>query len=103
MAKRDTLTLLNELENFGLKEPLFRDLHHFRGRLTEFRRFCETVSYFRKNGCNQLLHERLDYILQHCKQGALNQGETLESLATVAIRQVPLLRFNGCKKHLLDS
>ena len=99
MTKRDTLALLDELETFGLKEPLFQRIHQFGGSLKSFRGFCATVGYFRKTGCNQLLHERLAFMKQECKNCALKRGKSLDDLATDAIRHVPLHRFPGCKKH----
>ena len=102
MPKKDTLALLDELEAFGLTELLFRQIHHFGGSLKTFRAFSTTVGYFRKSGCNQLLHERLAYVLQECRNGALKHGKSLDDLAADAVRHVPLHRFPGCAKHRIS-
>ncbi|MGB7265695.1 MAG: hypothetical protein WBC92_09295, partial [Terracidiphilus sp.] len=102
MPKKDTLALLDELEAFGLTEPLFQHIHHFGGSLKTFRAFCTTIGYFRKGGCNQLLHERLAHMLQECKNGTLKQGKSLGALAADAVRVVPLHRFPGCTKHRIS-
>jgi hypothetical protein len=102
MAKQDTLTLLDELEEFGLEDCLFRRLHQFGGSLNSFKAFCSTVRDFRRTGCNQLLHERLAHMLKECKHGAL-KSQTLDSLSQEAIRQVPLHRFAGCTKHRIGN
>ena len=103
MPKQDTIALLDELRRYGLNDSIFRPrLHHLGGSLNEFRAFCQTVSFFREHGCNQMLHERLVYIRNRCVEGALAKGKTFADLADEAKNQVPFHRFGGCKKHVSD-
>jgi hypothetical protein len=102
MAKLDVLTLLDDLEAHGLREPLFREkLHHLGGTIKQFRSFVAGVGFFRKSGCNQLLHDRLEFIRTQCDRGALGH-RTMEELVEEAKRTLPCKAYLTCKKHVSD-
>ncbi|HEV2133879.1 MAG TPA: hypothetical protein VGR47_06410 [Terracidiphilus sp.] len=104
MPKQDTLTLLDDLEAFGLLDPVFRSrLHHLGDSMIGFRAFASKVGYFRASECNQLLHDRLDYIRRQCIVGALKSGRTMEELVDEAENKIPCHRYANCKKHISDS
>jgi hypothetical protein len=101
MAKRDTLTLLDELEKAGLNDAVFsHELHHLGGTMNGFRAFCQTVGYFRQSGCNQLLHDRLAYMLDRYKGG---DRKTMKDHADEAKRVIKCLVYTSCKKHIADQ
>jgi hypothetical protein len=104
MANRDTLTLLDDLEKFGLRDPLFRErLHHLGDTVDGFRAWAMKVGSFQESGCNQLLHDRLDYIRTECGRGALARGKTMEGLIDEAKQNVPCREYATCKKHISDA
>lgn len=104
MAKLDTLTLLDDLEKFGLHDPLFQDrLHHLGGTFNGFRAHAMKVGSFKKDECNQLLHDRLECIRAECQKGALTNGKTMEQLVDEAKRNVPCYAYANCKKHRSDT
>jgi len=99
MAKQDTIALLHDLETFGLNNTLFEKIHHLGAKVKQFEAYCDEHDKFNKSGCNQRLHDRLDFMLQGCNQSALKQGKTLDDLAEESDRQIPLHRFTSCNKH----
>ena len=103
MPKQDTIALLDELRGYGLNDSVFRPkLHHLGDSLNGFRAFCQTVSFFREHGCNQMLHKRLLYIRNRYREGALATDNTFNDLADESKERIPCHRFLGCKKHISD-
>lgn len=104
MPKRDTQTLLDELERRGLDNSVFQTkLHHLGGTLNRFRAFTDNIGDFTKTGCNQLLHDRLAYMLDRCNKGALEQGKTMEDLANEAKAAICCRDYPKCRKHISDK
>lgn len=104
MPKQDTLTLLDELQDLGLDDPLFSmRLHHLGDSFNGFHAFCAgKVNDFRKDQCNQLLHDRLAFIRAQCKEGKLPLGRSMVDLVEEARKMVPRKGFSNCKKHVSD-
>jgi hypothetical protein len=104
MPKLDTLNLLNELERRGLDNTVFQTkLHHLGGTLNGFRAFTANVGFFIKTGCNQLLHDRLAFMLNRCNMGDLERGKTMGDLADEAKTAVCCRDYSSCKKHVSDK
>jgi hypothetical protein len=103
MAIISALTLLDDLKQLGLCDPLFREkLHHLRDSITGFRAFAARVGFFHPYGCNQLLYDRLEYIRTRCQNGEIRGGVTMEDLVAEAKRAVPCKGYRTCKKHASD-
>src|SRR5277367_5126586 len=106
MPKWDTIALLDELKLKGLTDRLFRDeLHHFgrKGYMASFRRFCEDTGSFHPQGWNQLLHDRLPWMVARCGEGYLKDGRTIEDLARAANTAIASSSYAGCKKQSTDK
>ena len=103
----DVVSLLDELERFGLGDPLFQTrLHHrggTRGTMAGFRAYAGAVGFFQTHGCNHLLQDRLKWILAKCKEGAMNRGQSMGDLVDEAKVAIPYQSYSNCKKHVSDQ
>ena len=92
---RDTLKLLDKLSELGFDDEAFWRLHHFRDRkhetINSFRRFCKSIQAFQRDGNNQRVHERLDFVLMHHKTENVSSGRTkiFSDLAEAAFEKIP--------------
>ena len=103
MAILSTVTLLDDLKQLGLGDPLFmEELHHLGGTMNGFRNHAANKTFFQRDGCNQLLHDRLEYIRTRCNHGALRSGTAMKDLVDEAKRAVPCKGYTNCRKHASD-
>jgi hypothetical protein len=66
---RDTIRIIDQLVQKGLlDERNFRNMHHFGGSLSGFRRYCSTINNFRRESPNRRLHEVLRALLDSHSQ-----------------------------------
>lgn len=100
MDPKRTLELLNELQELGLSNEAFAQLHHFILRdkaetIASFRAYCEkrckNNSAFKPNGTNELVHQRLALVLERYRERGLPPGNSkvLIALAKDAFREIP--------------
>ena len=103
MAKRDTLSLLDEYERLGLDKGLFQHkLHPDGGSFEGFFGHASNVSSFKKMGANQVLHDRLAFILSQIKGGASADSSGLEKLIEQSWMEIPCSRYPNCRGHKFD-
>jgi hypothetical protein len=103
MPKRDTLSLLDEYDKRGLDKDLFREpLHHLGAGFEGFYQFCLKVNAFIPSQCNQLLHDRLVFILDQIRNGAPSDRVGLKGLIEQSWIKVPCSRYPKCKGHKFD-
>ncbi len=96
MANREALSVLDEYEKQGLDKELFRNkLHHLGGSFAGFNSF-EPLQ------CNQLLLDRLKFILNEIRNGALADPSSLKRLIGRSFVEVPCSRYASCKGHKFD-
>jgi len=103
MAKRDTLSLLDEYKHLELDKSLFQHkLHHLGGSFEEFYEWTSHVRSFHRMGCNQLLHDRLKFILGQIRNGASSDRSSLEKLIEQSWIQIPCGQYESCRGHKFD-
>jgi hypothetical protein len=103
MAKRDTLSLLDEYKRLGLDKDLFQHkLHPDGGSFERFFRWSTHVSSFKNMGSNQLLHDRLAFILSQIRDGASADSSGLEKLIERSWVEIPCSRYSNCRGHKFD-
>jgi len=83
------------MEALGFNDEVFWHLHHFRDArhetIVSFRKYCSAHQAFQKNGNNQLVHERLKFVLTHYRELNLSRGQTqvFINLAEKAFLAIP--------------
>jgi len=103
MAKMDTLSLLDEYDRLGLDKTLFeRKLHHLGDSFDGFYAYASRVEFFVPSRCNQLLHDRLAFILDQIRNGASHDRSGLEKLIERSWGEVPCSRYAQCRGHKFD-
>jgi hypothetical protein len=103
MAKRDTLSLLDEYEHLGLDKGLFQHkLHPDGGSFDGFRRHSMNVISFKRLGSNQVLHDRLAFIVSQVRSGASADSSGLEKLIEQSWTEIPCSRYPNCRGHNFD-
>ncbi len=83
MSKEDTIKLLKSLRSPNSDSVFESHLHHFHNTPDQFSDYCETVNSFHPNSRNQILHERMQYILEQMGM------QPLDKLVEEAIREIP--------------
>jgi hypothetical protein len=103
MAVLAVLSLLDEYEERGLDKVLFRDkLHHLRASFKSFYSFAKKSNAFDPTQCNQLLHDRLNWILTQIRSGARSDPAGLEALIEKSWIELPCSGYIHCKGHKSD-
>lgn len=103
MAKRDVLSLLDEYERLGLDKILFQSkLHHLGSSFHGFYKFAAKVHSFRPLECNQLLQDRLAFLVKRVQNGAPHNRAAIEKLIEQSFIEIPCSRYPNCKGHKFD-
>jgi hypothetical protein len=103
MPNRTALSLLDEYDSSGLDKRLFQQkLHHMGGGFESFYRHSFKVSSFKSLGCNQLLIDRVRFILDKIRDGAPRDQSSLEKLIGQSFKEIPCSRYTQCKGHKFD-
>ncbi|MGB6688792.1 MAG: hypothetical protein WBE76_13230 [Terracidiphilus sp.] len=103
MAKRDTLSLLDEFDRLELDKGLFQHkLHHLGCSFESFHKWASHVSSFKPMGGNQLLHDRLVFVLSQVRNGASANPSSLEKLIEQSWIDVPCSGYPNCRGHRFD-
>ena len=103
MPNREALSVLDEYKRRKLDKGLFREkLHHLGGSFEGFYKFAQNVMSFKPLECNQLLLDRLKFILDQIRNGASPDRSTLERLIEQSWVEVPCSRYANCKGHRFD-
>jgi hypothetical protein len=103
MPNREAISVLDEYELRQLDKELFRKpLHHLGDSFAGFYRFAQKVNSFKPMGCNELLLDRLKFILEKIRNDASSDPSTFETLIERSFREVPCSRYTSCKGHRYD-
>jgi hypothetical protein len=103
MAVRKALSLLDQYESLKLDKSLFKNkLHHFGGGFESFYHWASEKQSFRRLECNQLLQDRLEYIIGEIKKGTAHDPKSLEKLIEDSWIAVPCSRYPKCQGHKFD-
>jgi len=98
MPVRETLQLLDELQDLGFSDAAFARLHHKRlnkqyspHKIEPFRRYCEQHQMFRPNSENELIYKRLAFVLRKYRDEELPPGKTdaFIALAEASFKEIP--------------
>ncbi len=103
MPHQEALSVLAEYEMRDLDRDLFRNkLHHLGGSFEGFKKFAQTVKSFRRLECNQLLLDRIKFILDQIRNGASSDLSSLERLIERSFIKVPCSYYPNCRGHRFD-
>lgn len=103
MPNREALSTLDEWRRLKLDENLFRKkLHHFGGSFDGFYNHSNKVSSFKLLECNQLLIDRVKFILREIQDGDFPDKSSLEKLIERSWKVVPCSKYSHCKGHKFD-
>lgn len=103
MPHRVVLSLLDEYDLLGLDKKLFKDkLHHLGDSFNGFYRFCSMVNSFKPLQCNQLLYDRLNFILTEIRNGSPTDISSLDKLIERSWSEIPCSRYSQCQGHKFD-
>jgi hypothetical protein len=103
MPNSAMLTLLDEYERLNLDKGPFREkLHHLRASFKSFYSFAGKVNEFDPTQCNQLLHDRLAWILRQIRSGARHDRSGLNALMEQSWTEIPCSQYVNCKGHKTD-
>lgn len=90
---KDAVELISFLSAHGLDNDSFCRLHHLRGKMEGFSKYCARIHYFQEDGNNFRVFQRLLRVKARCNQGSPPSGETFASLAEEAFRTIPPVPF----------
>jgi len=92
---KDTLMLLDRLEELGFGDSAFAKLHHFREResnagIAAHRAYCEKTKIFRDDGTNEKVQQRLRLVLSAYVLAGFSSNSSLlfEHLAEAAYLEI---------------
>ena len=88
---KQSLLLLDKLNNLGFKNEDFRRLHHLRDSISSFRRYCHKIGFFKVNESNYLLHRRLEFVLAayHSQEEGKAIAQLFSLLAERSFAEIP--------------
>lgn len=99
----EALSVLGEYERKQLNKELFREkLHHLGDSFEAFKDYAQSVKSFKRLECNQLLLDRLKFILNQIPFGVSLDRSSLETLIDRSFIEVPCSRYANCKGHRFD-
>ncbi|MGA3034972.1 MAG: hypothetical protein ABSD70_16930 [Terracidiphilus sp.] len=103
MPNRTALSRLKEYKSLELDKKLFQHkLHHLGDSFESFWMYSSSVSSFKPLECNQLLIDRLSFILAEIGKGASRDRSSLEKLIERSFKEIPCSRYINCKGHKFD-
>ena len=103
MPNLEALAVLEEYETRKLDKELFRTkLHHLGCGFKGFYNYAQGAKSFKPLGCNQLLLDRLKFILWQMRSGASPVPSVLNSLIEQSFVEIPCSRYTECKGHRFD-
>lgn len=103
MPIREALSVLDEYETRKLDNELFRNmLHHLGGSFEGFYKHAERSNSFKPLECNQILLDRLKFILDRIRNDPSRDRSSLPALIRQSWIEVPCSRYPNCRGHRFD-
>jgi len=86
---QDCRKTLDALQALGFGFDVFPALHHQHGSAATFWNYCKSVHRFREDDNNHRVHQRLEFVLLSCPDGAPPKGKSFQALAEEAFKLIP--------------
>jgi hypothetical protein len=103
MPNQTALSLLKRYDSLKLDKRLFQcKFHHLGDSFESFCQYSSSVRSFKSLECNQLLIDRLSFILAEIDKGASRDRPSLEKLIERSFKEIPCSRYTNCKGHKFD-